>query len=467
MGVLTRLWASLRSLATNATERDANGATMARSGDDLLDHVEDAELLACHALRHRIVADPGDLATLHEARGALPHLRSDAAAREAFFAALRRLTELVPIGPTALRAMQGRVAALLPQVRDAQRLLYFAASRGIAVPTGVAGAVLSAADATRIGTLTSEQEATFLQGYHQLTKALLPVTASTLKASETRFPKPLDLLSRPGEFLRDLSEMTLGRFAHFLLFILILLAAGATIAYQSVGEAAMARFDELGRRLEQARADHHAAELASRERQNALFVLVQKKDRRDEDMLVPQRQLQESISAVQEQLRIQDALRAERGRMVDTMLDWTRQPCDAAWIRWACDASLLRFSALPDEAGIAFAARMALKRLDSVVLPMLLGLLGAYSFVLRSLSRDIQARTFEEHSSLHHVVRLALGALAGIAAGWLLKPEQVGLLSSVPAWVLAFVAGYGIELLFAFLDRMVGSISGKPPSGAG
>jgi uncharacterized membrane protein YeaQ/YmgE (transglycosylase-associated protein family) len=58
-------------------------------------------------------------------------------------------------------------------------------------------------------------------------------------------------------------------------------------------------------------------------------------------------------------------------------------------------------------------------------------------------------------------VRLALGALAGIAAGWLSKPEQVGLLSNVPAWVLAFVAGYGIELLFAFLDRVVASFSAK------
>jgi hypothetical protein len=102
--------------------------------------------------------------------------------------------------------------------------------------------------------------------------------------------------------------------------------------------------------------------------------------------------------------------------------------------------------------------------LNVIMLPMLMGLLGAYAFVLRTVSREIRERSFAENSALHHVARLSLGALAGIAAGWFLRPEQVGLLNSVPAWGLAFVAGYGIELLFAFLDRIVVAFTSKQAS---
>jgi hypothetical protein len=31
----------------------------------------------------------------------------------------------------------------------------------------------------------------------------------------------------------------------------------------------------------------------------------------------------------------------------------------------------------------------------------------------------------------------------------------VGLSSSMPIWTLAFVAGYGTELVFAFMDRII------------
>ena len=42
------------------------------------------------------------------------------------------------------------------------------------------------------------------------------------------------------------------------------------------------------------------------------------------------------------------------------------------------------------------------------------------------------------------------------------KPGDVGLLSSAPAWVLAFVAGYSVELVFSFMDRIVTAFSTKP-----
>lgn len=66
---------------------------------------------------------------------------------------------------------------------------------------------------------------------------------------------------------------------------------------------------------------------------------------------------------------------------------------------------------------------------------------------------------------LSTLVRLALGALAGFSSSWLLTPELVAgaQLKNVPAWALAFIAGYGIELVFAFMDRIIAAFTNKTP----
>lgn len=156
-------------------------------------------------------------------------------------------------------------------------------------------------------------------------------------------------------------------------------------------------------------------------------------------------------------------LAEERSHLPSTIASWARQPCHTPPLSWICGQD--KGAGAQDDERL-FSAQMVHKRLDTILLPMLLGLLGSYSFVLRSISQDIRRNAFEEYSVLHPVVRLALGAVAGVAAAWLLKPEQIGLLNNVPAWVLAFVAGYGIELVFTFLDRLVGSFTSKPPASA-
>ena len=100
--------------------------------------------------------------------------------------------------------------------------------------------------------------------------------------------------------------------------------------------------------------------------------------------------------------------------------------------------------------------------MGQIILPLLLGLLGAHAFVIRTMTAQISERSFAKASSLRHITRLALGALAGIASSWLLTPDAVSSqLKNIPAWVLAFVAGYGIELVFAFMDRIIGAFTAK------
>lgn len=88
------------------------------------------------------------------------------------------------------------------------------------------------------------------------------------------------------------------------------------------------------------------------------------------------------------------------------------------------------------------------------ILPFLYGLLGSMLYMMRAVG-NIRLPAMQPLSIL---MRIALGGMAGIMIGWFAigDPGSRGQASSAVAWpfVLAFVAGYGIEALFSILDRM-------------
>jgi len=88
------------------------------------------------------------------------------------------------------------------------------------------------------------------------------------------------------------------------------------------------------------------------------------------------------------------------------------------------------------------------------LLPFLYGLLGACVYVMRRLLFDTKAAVVE---NVVIVLRLALGALAGVAIGWFAVPSSMSSAalgaSSLP-YVLAFLAGFSIDILFTMLDRV-------------
>ncbi|MFY9514015.1 MAG: hypothetical protein WAQ05_23885 [Rubrivivax sp.] len=440
----------------------APGVATSGSGEALLDRVIDGELLATHVLQHGMDVAAADVLLLLAARERFVQWRNDAVERELFVAALLRVSRASGCSAAELHAMRNRLARLWPQLGDARRLLDFASARGVEVKADVARPILDAVHAAQGGDLSADNELAYLVAYQQLAARMAPVTAATLSASKTCLPRLADLLLQPQVFLKDLRNMTLGRFAHFILFSVVLAATGMAIAYQSTGEAALARFQALGQRLQAMPGDERKLLTLQRERQGAYFALQQRKDARPDELLAADLRLQESMADVRDLDRVRQALGDERSQLLASLSAWAARPCFAVLLQWLCK---------PGAGGVAvdedrvFDAQMVLRRLDTLVLPMVLGLLGAYAFVLRSISQDVRQFAFEEYSVLHHVVRLSLGAVAGVAAGWLLKPEQVGLLNSVPAWVLAFVAGYAIELVFTFLDRLVSGFTSKAQPG--
>jgi hypothetical protein len=101
------------------------------------------------------------------------------------------------------------------------------------------------------------------------------------------------------------------------------------------------------------------------------------------------------------------------------------------------------------------------------LLPALYGLLGACAFVLRQLCNDVSTLRFADDSRVRYTLRLNIGVLAGLAVGWFIDPTQGGsVVANLSPLALAFVAGYGSDLLFAVLDRIVNAFSAPPAAEA-
>jgi len=89
--------------------------------------------------------------------------------------------------------------------------------------------------------------------------------------------------------------------------------------------------------------------------------------------------------------------------------------------------------------------------ISSSILPIILGIMGACAYVVRLISDQIKDTTFSRTSPIRHLVRVALGGLAGVVIGFGGVVADAGSLS--PS-ALAFIAGYAVEPVFATLDSI-------------
>ncbi len=98
------------------------------------------------------------------------------------------------------------------------------------------------------------------------------------------------------------------------------------------------------------------------------------------------------------------------------------------------------------------------------ILPILYGLLGGFTFVLRSLSEETKKLMFSKESNIKYALRIHLGALAGLATGLFwgdMEKQTLGFMQSLSPLALAFIAGYSVEFLFTGIDRIIANVSRK------
>jgi hypothetical protein len=106
-------------------------------------------------------------------------------------------------------------------------------------------------------------------------------------------------------------------------------------------------------------------------------------------------------------------------------------------------------------------SKSTLDILSQYVLPLLYGLLGSLAYILRTLSREIHNVTFTRGSEIRYSLRWPLGMLGGVTVGLFFDPADLTGFAAITPLGLAFLAGYGVELLFTGLDRMVSAFTGE------
>jgi hypothetical protein len=106
-------------------------------------------------------------------------------------------------------------------------------------------------------------------------------------------------------------------------------------------------------------------------------------------------------------------------------------------------------------------SKSTLAILNQYILPLLYGVLGSLAYTLRALSLEIQNVTFTRGSDIRYSLRWPLGMLAGITVGLFFDPAKLSGLAAITPLGLAFLAGYGVELVFTGLDKLVRAFTGS------
>jgi len=102
--------------------------------------------------------------------------------------------------------------------------------------------------------------------------------------------------------------------------------------------------------------------------------------------------------------------------------------------------------------------RMLVQNLGTYFIAMLMGILGALAYIIRSISSQLREHTYVPHSFSNSIIRICLGAIAGVFGGMQAANGNSNF-SEVPSLFIPFVFGYGIEILFSLLDRIVQSLA--------
>jgi hypothetical protein len=112
---------------------------------------------------------------------------------------------------------------------------------------------------------------------------------------------------------------------------------------------------------------------------------------------------------------------------------------------------------------VGISAQFVLTVLQTYVLPLLYGWVGAMAYVMRSLISSIKDRTFRREHEVEYNLRTYLGLLSGLAIGWFVgsNVSKSGVTSLAPA-AISFLAGYSVEILFSTMDRLVGAFASAP-----
>jgi hypothetical protein len=431
-----------------------------------------AELLINYAIIHGVSLPPPCVDTLLASKGQAAALSVPGQARTDFYKAFSEAVKTIDKPVAEILEATSRRSRMEAMLADARTLLEFAAANGKKIDDETRNPLVEAGDVIEQGAATVVDEQKFLKAYEALSVKTAPVTAESIRASKTTLPHLFDILSSRN-FTRSFRQLTLGRFFHVIFFGSVLYLACSAVSFYSLGNAAQLRYEELRGNLAKLESEL-PAKLDSLKLRDAELRKAKESTPKDSTVLdAAQKSFDEAKRIVEADKRAIEQTREEHEIIPERLWKWSQLPCEDRGIRFLYRPICSEVDAVskgtppPKDIVKMHAARTVASRMGDIYLPLLLGFLGAYAFILRNLATQIATSSLARGSAIQHSIRLGTGALAGFASAWLLRPELMGgaTLKYLPSWALAFIAGYGIELVFSFMDRIVSAFTERRTGG--
>lgn len=352
---------------------------------------------------------------------------------------------------------------LLGAVREAELLLAYTSRHGLEFDKKSAEVVAKSRYLfAEPGNWLPQDETTFWEAYNALSVALAPVSVASIKAREDEPARSLlfriaKCLSK-GRFTSSITRWYAWHYGIRTLVILILLIF--VQIYWASGVRMLDKLDEQKKIYDDIRESYISSGLAvtgNKEKPEKIQAPASAEGSKGEKAILH--------FADNNRFRLKGAKRKyDAEYQVFERIwqpDFLRHSNDLRAVAYSSPTGndqRKEFEKLLDEFACKVASadvtRLWLQMIQTNILPMLYGLLGAAAYVLRRLTKRIREVTYVPTQNTGFGLRMQLGALAGLAIGWFYKPEA-GTVSSLSPFAISFLAGYSVELFFSAMDKLV------------
>ena len=324
-------------------------------------------------------------------------------------------------------------------------LLRFAAEKVKELPRPTVATVCSALDAQAAGTWDDQIATDFWCAFNELCELIKPATVDTLTTNFDVTPPPKWAFWVLDPKPVSLSKRAAGRYLKLLMVLLVLSVILGFVVSTTTG---------LSKESEKL---IHQADDLTVQMNKSVDALVQQGVK---DFARASETQQADIASLQEALKQQSNLLdqvLQKNLMMSKLLVFglgmSMEPGNyksAGSVAEVEDAIRNYETQRRQVAGDRLSSQVLIGILTTTVLPIVLGIMGACAYVVRLISDQIKDTTFSESSPVRHLVRVALGGLAGVVIGFGGVVTEIGLSSAA----LAFLAGYSVEPVFSTFDSI-------------
>jgi len=326
-------------------------------------------------------------------------------------------------------------------------LLRFAAEHNKDIPQTVVSTICSAVDAQQANTWDQKIATDFWIAFNSLCTLIKPVTVDTLSTNLREIPPPKWKFWIKTPKTRSISERSAGRYLFLLMYLLVsAVILGFVVSRGTNLSSEIQKLTDSSNQLaEKMVSEIDLLEPAIGQKQ---FSMVEAKHQKTIALL--QSQLVQQEYLLDQMLQKSTAMTRLMSIGI-AVKHYPRVDVQAASnIRDLRDAVSRYYVARRDITFDLLTGSISIDVMTSSVLPIVLGLMGACAYVIRLISDEIKDTTFSRTSSTRHIVRVALGGLAGVVIGF----GGIAIAGSLSSSALAFIAGYAVEPVFATFDSI-------------